>query len=152
MRAGTNPGGDGEGGQPGEEGTEARRKEDGGWVGSSGADQPLQMGQGGYLDVETGTVLAVQTGRDGRQGHDAGEAGLGQVQLLGQAEWRVHLAGGGGEGGSHGRALEDRLVSRAPDETLLCPLPEARETVGPEPHALPCQGRGPRPLGEPSPH
>ena len=72
--------------------------------------------------------------------------------LVGLGREGVGMAGGGGEGGSHGRALEDRLVSRAPDETLLCPLPEARETVGPEPHALPCQGRGPRPLGEPSPH
>lgn len=80
-------------------------------------DQPRQMGQGGYLDVETSTVLAVQTGRDGRQGDDAGEAGLGQVQLLGQVERQVHLAGG--EGRSHRRALEDRLVSRAPGETAL---------------------------------
>lgn len=111
------PRGDGEGGQPGETGREAWREEDGGWVGSSGADQPRQMGQGGYLDVETSTVLAVQTGRDGRQGDDAGEAGLGQVQLLGQVERQVHLAGG--EGRSHRRALEDRLVSRAPGETAL---------------------------------
>lgn len=56
-----------------------------------------------HLGVEAGAVLAVQAGHDGRQRDDAGDAGGGQVQLLGQVEWWVHLAvgrGGRGHGGS----------------------------------------------------
>ena len=59
-------------------------------------------GQWQHLEVEAGAFLAVQAGHDERQRDDAGDAGGGQVQLLGQVERRVHLAvgeGGRGHGG-----------------------------------------------------
>lgn len=78
-------------------------------------------GQWRHLEVEAGAFLAVQAGHDERQRDDAGDAGSGQVQLLGQVERRVHLAVGEGREGPQG-ALEHRLVSRASRGALCSDL------------------------------
>ena len=85
-----------------------------GSVGAGTSPEEVRGATGGrrwHLGVEAGAVLAVQAGHDGRQRDDAGDAGGGQLQLLGQVEWRVHLAVG--RGGRGRGALECRSVSRA---------------------------------------